>query len=149
MKIKQVFVHYKKWECYQNGMWFKVDKKTEIELLKKAIDFTSNHILYGNAMNEVVFKWENSMLNFLTNQSINRKAYLGHCAVCYKLKIPEYIVRMAWKHLNEKQRILADKVALETIKKWELWYKQKLVNTSNNGKKDAIMMGFQMRLKLN
>lgn len=38
------------------------------------------------------------MKNFLTNSSINRKAYLGHCAVFYKLQIPEYIVRISWKN---------------------------------------------------
>ena len=29
------------------------------------------------------------MLNFLTNKSMNRKAYLGHCAVFVEKQIPE------------------------------------------------------------
>ena len=135
--MKQEFIHYLKWECYQNKMWSKVDKETEKQMLDVAISFTGDHILYGQAMKEVSEKWKNSMINFLTNKSINRKAYLGHCAVCYKLNIPEYIVRMAWKQLTEKQRIMADYVAEKTIKEWEIEHKQRLWSMSKHGKKDA------------
>jgi hypothetical protein len=129
-------------------MWFKVDKITEEEMLQKAIKFTSDHILYGSAMKEVVYLWNNTMKNHLTNMSINRRAFLGHCAVFYKLQIPEYIVRKAWKELTEKQRILADNVAEQTIREWELWYIRELENTSKLGKKDVIKTGFQMKLQL-
>jgi len=147
--ITQAYTPFEKWECYQNKMWSRVDKNIEDELIKKCILFMSNHILYGNAMREVVYKWENSMINFLTNKSINRRAYLGHCAVCYELKIPEYITRTAWKELNSEQMYLADLQAEKTIKDWELWYMKKLMNTSKNGRKGAILMEYQMKLQLN
>ena len=89
------------------------------------------------------------MENHLTNVSINRKAFLGHCAVFFKHQIPEYIVRKAWRNLTIKQQVLADNVAQQTIKEWELWYKRKLTNTLSCGKKDVIKMGYQMRLHLN
>jgi hypothetical protein len=129
-------------------MWSKVDKITESKMLETAIEFTGNHTLYGNAMRDVVYKWNNTMKNHLTNPSINRRAFLGHCAVFYKLQIPEYIVRSAWKHLTEEQRRLADLEAETTIKEWELWYIRKLESMSNYGKKDVIKMGFQMSLQL-
>lgn len=129
-------------------MWSKVDKITETKMLVKAIEFTGDHVLYGKAMGEVIYKWENTMKNHLTNISLNRRAFLGHCAVFYKLQIPEYIVRLAWKELTEKQRILADNIAEKTIKEWELWYMRKLENTLSNGKKDVIKMGYQMKLQL-
>ena len=69
-------------------MWSKVDKITESKMLETAIEFTGNHTLYGNAMRDVVYKWNNTMKNHLTNPSINRRAFLGHCAVFYKLQIP-------------------------------------------------------------
>jgi NCAIR mutase (PurE)-related protein len=144
--IKQVFVPYYKWECYKYGMWFKVDKNKEADMLRQAVEFTGNHMLYGNAMREVVYIWENSMVNFLTNKNINRRAYLGHCAVYHKLKIPEHVVRSAWKLLTNNQRILADKVAEETIKEWEIWYTTKLTNTSRNGKRNATKKAYQMKL---
>ena len=128
-------------------MWLKSDN--ESELLKKAIEFTGNHILYGNAMNDVIYKWHHTMENHLTNLSINRRAFLGHCAVFYRLQIPEYIVRKAWKELNNKQRDLADNQAEKFIKEWELWYTKKLMITSRRGKIDVIKKGYQMKLLLN
>jgi len=146
--MNQVYTPYTKWECYKNGMWSKVDAISEQKMLQIAIGFTSDHVSYGFAMREVVFAWENSMLNFLTNKSINRRAYLGHCAVSFKLGIPEYIVRMAWKHLTPKQQQLADLVAERTIKEWEIWYMRKLKNISKLGRQDVTTMDCQMSLQL-
>lgn len=130
-------------------MWSKVDKITEVEMLKTAIEFTGDHVSYGKAMNQVIYKWENTMKNNLTNQSINRRAFLGHCAVFYKLQIPEYIVRIAWKHLTEEQRRLADAKAENNIKEWELWYMKKLENMLVCGKKDATKKEYQTKLLFN
>jgi len=147
--MKQVYKPYWKWECYKNGMWNKVDKITEKEMLEAAIKFTGNHILYGEQMRKVIYKWSNTIENHLTNKSINRRAFLGHCAVYYKLQIPEYIVRSAWKQLTDKQRILADNEAEKTIKEWELWYMRKLINISMNGKNAVTQMEYQMKLPFN
>lgn len=116
MKIDRVYIPYWMWEDWINGMWRKVEN--EGELLLQAVEFTGDHIRYGNAMKEVIIAWPNTMLNSLTNASINRRAFLGHCAVCYKIGIPEYIVRQAWKLLTNDQRVLADEVAQETINEW-------------------------------
>lgn len=116
--IKQIYVPYWEWEDFINGMWATGNEQR----LQEAIDFTGDHIGYGNAMKEVVIAWPRTMLNSLTNQSINRRAFLGHCAVCYKLGIQESITRMAWKQLTDRQRYDADKVAQETIDKWVVEY---------------------------
>ena len=146
-RIKQQYTPYYEWECFKNGMWSKVDN--EDELIKKAINFTSNHIIYGKYMNEVIFKWDKTMLNHLSNPMINKKAFVGHCAVCYKLKIPEYITRKAWSFLNDKQRYLANLEAQKAIEKWIKWYIKKSKNTSKNGKKDVINMTYQMKFQFN
>lgn len=141
----QIYHPYYKWECFKSGMWG--NSKNENIDLEKAILFTSNHILYGQAMQKVSKSWVYSMENFLTNKNINRKAYLGHCAVMYEKLIPEYITRMAWKYLTDKQRELANNEAQKTIEAWEL--NRKLKNTSNNGSQDVIQMEYQMKLHLN
>jgi len=120
--IKQVYIQYTKWEDFLHGMWRKVSKEDEVIFLKQAIEFTGNHVVYGNAMGEVIKEWKNTMLNSLTNPHINKRAFLGHCAVSFKINCPEYITRMAWKELNDKQRLLADNVAQNHINKWLIQY---------------------------
>lgn len=114
-------------------------------MLQKAIEFTGDHIKYGNAMREVVNLWENTMINHLTNPSINKRAFVGHCAVCYKIGIPEHVTRKAWKYLNKRQQVLADNEAQNTINEWLKKYQ----STLKNGKEDAIKKEYQMKLQLN
>ena len=113
-RIIQVYIPYWEWEDYLNGMWSKGDS----DRLQEAIDFTGDHLKYGQAMREVAASWPRTMLNSLTNPSINKRAFLGHCAVSFKLGISEAITRQAWKHLSDSQRYDADKVAQETIDEW-------------------------------
>lgn len=134
--IKQIWTPYWLWEDWLNGMW----NKTEFDI-EVAIEFTGNHILYGEAMGVVIDKWPNTMLNSLTNPSVNKRAFLGHCAASYQIGCPEHITRLAWRELTEQQRILADKVAQETIDEWREKYK----NTFLLGKEDVIQMEYQMK----
>ena len=115
-KIKQVFVPYYEWEDWINGMWEKGDEAR----LQDAIDFTGDWQRYGAAMGEVIEAWPKTMLNSLTNPSINRRAFLGHCAVCYKLGIQESITRLAWALLTNQQRYDADSIAEKHIRHYEL-----------------------------
>lgn len=117
-KISRVYVPYWEWEDFKNGMWRKVSKEEENVYLPQAIDFTSDCVLYGKAMGEVINEWKMTMLNSLTNVHINRKAFLGHCAVQFKINCPEYITRMAWKELTDKQRFDADAIAQKHIDNW-------------------------------
>ncbi len=116
MKIKQQWVHYQEWEDWHAGMW---EKSNDENHLQTAIEFTGQWEIYGAAMGEVIEAWPRTMLNTLTNVSVNRRAFLGHCAVCYKLGIPEYITRQAWKHLTNQQRFDADAIAEKHIKNYE------------------------------
>lgn len=127
--IKQIYHPYSKWECGKNGMWEDVLGSKSEELIDLAVKFTSNHILYGEAMKKVIYSWKYSCENFLTDKNINRKAWLGHAACSLELKLPENIVRIAWKKLTEEQRILANKQAEKYINEWELNYLYKINTT--------------------
>lgn len=120
MKIKQIYHPYHLWEDYQNGMWNKAEKEIEKELLDVAIEFTGDHKRYGAAMIKVIENWKYTCEHNLTDNSINHKAFIGHCAVCLELGIPEYITRNAWGYLTERQQFLANKEALKAIKQWKL-----------------------------
>lgn len=117
-KIKQVYVPYWEWEDWINGMWRKLKQEDEPLQLQKAIEFTGDWNRYGEAMQNVINAWPRTMLNSLTNPSINKRAFLGHCAVQFAIGIPEYITRLAWRELTDQQRFDADAVAQRTIDEW-------------------------------
>lgn len=144
--IIQKYTPYWTWECYNNGMYDTPNKNDVDNLLRITISFISNHEKFGKAMKDVSLKWSSSMLNHLTNKSINRKAFIGQCAVNYELNIQESITRKAWKELTDNQRILANIEAEKIIKKWEFQYMKKFYNMKKNGSGDVTSQGYQMKL---
>lgn len=133
--MKQIYHQYNKWEDYKNGMWRKLSKEEDAELLPKIIEFTGDHKLYGAAMIDVINNWKYACEHNLSDLNINRRAWIGHAACCYRHKWPEYLVREAWNKLTIKQQSLANKAADEAIKQWELKY-------TNNAETQLRIIGF-------
>lgn len=115
MRMKRVYIPYTEWEDWENGMW---NQTAPEGMIQKAIEFTGNAELYGSWMERVVNEWPRTMLNSLTNPSVNKRAFVGHCAVCLAIGCPEYITRLAWKQLNQEQRDAADEMAEKIISAW-------------------------------
>lgn len=119
-RFKKVYHPYWLWEENQHNMWGEADDKSA--MLKKAIEFTGNWKLYGMYMERVAREWHYSCENHLTDQNINRRAWIGHAACAMALKCPEDITRKAWGYLTDEQRVLADRKADEAIAVWEELY---------------------------
>lgn len=117
--IEKIYHPYLKWEDFKAGMWSKCDPEKQESLLQQAIDFTGNADLYGKAMLRVIVEWPITCEHNLTDTGMNRKAFIGHAAVCLELGIPEYITRMAWNKLTDLQRVQANDKAKEAIAIWE------------------------------
>lgn len=134
-------------------MWEDVLGVKSEKLTELAIQFTSNHILYGEAMRKVIYTWKYSCENFLTDKNINRKAWLGHAACSLEHSLPENIVRMAWKQLTDDQREKANLQAEKYIKEWEKNYLCKLQTTQldlfdeNRNREIREKLGEKMLLK--
>lgn len=145
--MERIYHPYWKWECYKSGMWRKESKEYEQNLFDEIISFIGNHTAYGKSMLKAVKFWKYSCENFLTNVSINRLAYIGHAGCCIEKGYPEYLVRRAWKLLNENQRYLANKEAEKAVK---IWIQQKeLQDILRVGKKGVTKTEYQMKLQLN
>lgn len=117
MSLNEFWHPFWLWEEVKFNMWGDVDSKQA--WLKKAIDFTGNHKLYGYWMVKVANEWTYSCQHNLTKVGTNKKAWIGHAAAAYAIQCPEDIVRAAWSHLTEEQQYLANNEALKAIKHWE------------------------------
>lgn len=118
MPSKRVWKPFDTWEEVKHNMWGEVrDRRL---FLQRAIIFTGNYRLYGKYMQRVTIEWPNSCLNALTDQNLNRRAWIGHAACALALRCPEDITRQAWGHLTDEQRILANRQADRAIQSWEL-----------------------------
>ena len=120
MDLPRVWHPYQEWEEVHHGMWSEVSDRPAY--LKWAIEFTGNHKIYGHYMTRVADEWEVSCENALTDQNLNRKAWIGHAACALAGGCPEDIVREAWGKLTDEQRTLANRQADRAIRRWEERY---------------------------
>lgn len=117
--MKKIWHPFKLWEEYHFGMWRKRTLEEEAELLRKAIAFTGDHVLYGSFMQRVAQEWRFSCEHNLTDSSLNRRAWIGHAAASLAINAPEHITRQAWWYLSDRQRDLANAEADTAIALWE------------------------------
>lgn len=114
--MKQYFTDYKNWEDWQNGMWRKHDPEQEQELINDAVLCLLNP---EPSMNRVIKEWPECTKVNLTNNSQNKKSWLGQAACCIEYSVPEKLTRIAWGTLTKNQQNNANKIAKEIILKWE------------------------------
>lgn len=89
-------------------MWRKVSSQEEKCFISEAINFTSNHVLYGQWMMKVIEQWPIASAQNLTDKHINQQAWVGHAACYMSINCPEYITRKAWGSLTNEQQSLAN-----------------------------------------
>jgi hypothetical protein len=111
--MNRIYHPYQKWEEVKFNMWGRVLDRDKF--LKKAIQFTGNHKLYGKWMMRVVLDWKYSTEHNLTDASQNRQAWIGHAACAYAFQCPEDIIREAWHMLSDSQRKSANRQADKAI----------------------------------
>lgn len=117
-----VFHNYVNWEDYQFGMHKKecfMDEHkmiTDCELLLKCPGWL------WESMTFVSQNWKISAEHNLSNTNRNRQAWLGQAACCFSHGAPEYITKLAWNNLTEKEQKIANDVADDVIKDWEQKY---------------------------
>ena len=117
----RIFHTFDKWECQKAGFYETKPPKGMTadhcrayyrELLTDISEFT-------RVLSLVISDWKYSCEHYLTNSAMNRIAWLGQAALCYKYGIPAEF-RGGYGLLTEEQQLAADEAALEALNAWML-----------------------------
>ena len=79
-----------------------------------------NNKLFYDTCVELLKNWRIASDVNMTNCDINRRAWLGAAACCYKFKVPEIATRIAWNNLTDQEQEAANKIAQNIINDYEL-----------------------------
>lgn len=129
--MERIFHHFNLWEDYHAGMYAE-SKEGRAERVKKAAYILGTPKICREAMEKVVSEWEKATEYNLSNSEINRKAWLGQAACCCYAGVHEDETREAWGIMTELQRVEANAIASEIIKKW--------VNQRDEAENPQLMM---------
>lgn len=117
--MDRIYHTWDKWECYPAG-FFEANPPNgltdeECENLYK--ELLSDIPEFKRVMNEILIHWKNSCEHNLTNERMNRIAWMGQASLCYKYGIPARY-RGCYNLLSRDQQTAADSAALEIINVW-------------------------------
>ena len=80
-------------------------------------DFLADIPRFKNAMHRVITEWPNSSEHYLTNERMNRIAWLGQSAMCIDTGVPARFCG-GYNLLSTEQQERADRAALEYLNIW-------------------------------
>jgi hypothetical protein len=118
--MTRIYHTWEKWECYPAGFYDSRprnnDKKKE-ELEDDYRAFLADDAKFRQALGRVITEWKNSSEHYLSNECMNRIAWLGQASACIALGLPSDY-RGGFNQLTEKQQQRANETALEYLNEW-------------------------------
>lgn len=108
-----------KWECYRSGFYDEQppDGMTQDQGEEQYREFLASAERFEVALKSVTSDWVFSCEHYLTNERMNRIAWLGQASVAQALRIPS-MCRGGYNRLTDDQRQAADALALRYLNQW-------------------------------
>lgn len=132
-KATRIYHTWDKWECYPAGFYENGKDGIEDEQAKGMYrDFLADLPRFRRALDRVLAEWKRSCEHYLTNERMNRIAWLGQAAACVEMGLPSRY-RSGWFLLEDRQRQAADLLAYEYLNKWLNSQGYECVTLENSG----------------
>lgn len=140
--MNRIYHTWDKWECYPAGFYEKRPKDkslTDDEARKIYTDLLSNTEEFERALQGVLDNWKNSCEHYLTNENMNRIAWLGQSALCFAKGVPACF-RGGFVDLPLDLQRQANQIALKYLNKWRVSHGEtELTLQEANSKTEANM----------
>jgi hypothetical protein len=118
-KAGRILHTYDNWECHKAGFYNTKPPEglTKEDCENKYKELLSDLDLFESILKKIISEWKISCEHYLSNDSMNRIAWLGQACLCYHFKIPSCF-RSGYSYLTKKQQFEADKMALKYLNIW-------------------------------
>lgn len=116
--MNRIYHHYEKWECWKNGFWDSCSGSVKEDKKNKVIELFNSSENTKIFMNRVIDEWKYSSEQNLSNDSMNRIAWIGQAACCIYDKIPSSVTMEAWSLVPDESKQMANKIAQDVLDKW-------------------------------
>lgn len=129
--MERIYHTWDKWECYPAGFYDNYPQDRDIdddqardiyaELLRDIPEFRA-------VLQRVLHEWPNSCEHYLSNERMNRIAWLGQASLCLARGIPSRF-RGGYNLLTDEEKSAADAAALDALNDWLTSYGQEPLPT--------------------
>lgn len=117
--MNRVYHTWDRWECYPAGFYdSRPPKGMTPEQAEDAYrEFLRDDARFGLALAGVLTDWPNSAEHYLSNENMNRIAWLGQAAMCYATGVPSAF-RGGFNRLTTEEQDRANARALMALNAW-------------------------------
>lgn len=117
--MQRIYHTWDKWECYPAGFYESKPpgNMTKDEAEQLYASFLRDDVSFRRALSRVISEWPRSCEHYLSNENMNRIAWLGQAAMCVAHGVPA-CYRGGYNLLSEDEKKRADETALEYLNKW-------------------------------
>lgn len=110
---------WEKWECYRAGFYEERPPEgvSQEDGEEKYRELLADLNAFEGALEAITKAWKHSCEHYLTNERMNRIAWLGQASMAYAHSIPS-CCRGGYHRLTEEQKYAADQMALKWLNRW-------------------------------
>lgn len=116
--MKRIYHPYHLWEDHKKGFYNNCSGKEKEVKIPKVIEMFNSEKLTEEMILKVITEWKYSCEHNLSNNTMNRIAYIGQAACCEYAEIPNTVTVEAWSLLSLDVRNRSDKIALKHLNNW-------------------------------
>ena len=114
--MKRIFHPWSSWENYHAG-FYAIGKLSDERIREDYANFLRDIPRFSAALERVLREWPKSCEQFLSNEHLNRIAWLGQAAMCIDTGIPACF-RGGFRLLTDAEQAEANAVALACLNRW-------------------------------
>lgn len=117
--MKRIYHPWDLWECYRAGFYESAppSNMTPEQALEAYATFLRDTSRFEGALDRVLEEWQYSCEHFLSNESLNRIAWLGQSSMCIATGVPARF-RAGFKLLTAEEQETANATAERTLTTW-------------------------------
>lgn len=132
--MERIYHTWDKWECYPAGMYESQcpDRLPAKEAHQRYAEFLRDTDLFARELRRVFAEWPNSCEHYLSNEKMNRIAWLGQAAICHHSRIPRGF-RGGFNLLTPEEQDAANQTALDALNEWLRWRNEPEVTMEDAG----------------
>jgi hypothetical protein len=116
--MKRIYHPYWLWEDYKHGFYENSSGSNKEKHIEKCLELFNSKELTTEFMFRVVNEWKYSCEHNLTNEAMNKIAYIGQSACCLFASIPNTITMECWSKLSSEIQKQANEIAEKALNHW-------------------------------
>lgn len=138
IRVERIYHTWEKWECYPAGFYEDQPPAgmTPGEATKEYAAFLRDLPRFEAALQRVLAEWPRSCEHYLSNENMNRIAWLGQASMCIATRVPAAF-RSGFNLLTKPEQEAADDMALKYLNVW-LEARQEATLTQETAKSKTV-----------